>query len=126
MQCLTSAGCTASAGTTLTFSPRAGATIVNPNQVSFPFVTIDTNTQVGTCVTNQFGVQCTLTSDVSLAFSQKLIANANGSGVGLYVPFMLEAGTAVGEFSWYDPSGMTGNNPTTENLTAVVHGYMWP
>lgn len=121
MQCLTQPGCTALPGTTLTFSPQGGTTITNPKNATFPFVRSDTAARVGTCATDQFGIQCTLTSPVSLAYGAQLVGNAFGSGISLVVPGYLPPGTTVGEYTWYDPNGMSGTNPPTETILAVVN-----
>jgi hypothetical protein len=123
MQCLTGVGCTAEPGTTLTFSPQAGARIADPAGAIFPFVRSDTGVQVGTCATDSFGLQCTLNVPVSLAYSDELIGDATGSGVTLDVPAYLPPGTVVGEWTWYDPNGMTGFYPPTETILAVVNGF---
>ncbi|MFF1916811.1 hypothetical protein ACFVYE_35680 [Streptomyces sp. NPDC058239] len=121
MECLTAAGCTAQPGTTLTFSPRGGASVINPHNVTFPFIRSDTGAQVGTCATTSYSwIQCTLSSPVSVAYHDKLVGNANGSGVSLDVPYYLQWGTAVGEFSWYDPNGMSDTYPPTETILLVV------
>lgn len=122
MQCLTSAGCTAQAGTTLTFTPQAGATVDDPDSAVFPFYTSDTFTRVGTCVNDSFGIQCTLASPVSLAYGAELVGDATGSGMSLVVPDYLPAGATVGEFTWFDPNGMSGTNIPTETISAVVDG----
>lgn len=122
MQCLTSAGCTAQAGTTLTFTPQAGAAIADPASAIFPFLTSDTYTQVGDCVNDVFGIQCTLSSPVSLAYGSELVGDATGSGMSLVVPDYLPAGATVGEFTWFDPNGMSGTNIPTETISAVVNG----
>jgi hypothetical protein len=122
MQCLSAAGCTALPGTTLTFTPRAGAAISDPDLAAFPFVTSDTYTQVGTCVNDVFGIQCTLSSPVSVAYGDELIGDATGAGMSLVVPDYLQAGSDVGEFTWFDPNGMSGTNIPTETVSAVVDG----
>ncbi|MFB7532506.1 hypothetical protein ACFC0C_30685 [Streptomyces sp. NPDC056178] len=121
MECLTAAGCTAEPGTTLTFSPQGGARVINPNNVTFPFIRSGTGAQVGTCATNSDSwIQCTLSSPVSVAYTDRLIGNANGSGISLDVPWYLDWGTVVGEFTWYDPNGMSDTYPPTETILAVV------
>ncbi|MFF2512801.1 hypothetical protein [Streptomyces sp. NPDC058086] len=121
MQCLTADGCTAQPGTTLTFSPQGGASVINPNNVTFPFIMSGTGTQVGTCAsTSHSWIQCTLSSPVSVAYGDRLIGNANDKGISLDVPYYLQWGTVVGEFTWYDPSGMSGTYAPTETITAVV------
>ncbi|HEU5333026.1 MAG TPA: hypothetical protein VFU73_09685 [Actinocrinis sp.] len=122
MLCLTSAGCTAQAGTTLTFTPQAGAVIADPNGAVFPFFTSDTFRQVGTCMNDFFGIQCTLASPVSLAYGSELFGDATGSDMSLLVPDYLPAGATVGEFTWFDPNGMSGTNLPTETISAVVNG----
>ncbi|HEV2345041.1 MAG TPA: hypothetical protein VGS97_13170 [Actinocrinis sp.] len=123
MECLTNADCTAETGTTLTFSPQAGTGIVDPNHAIFPFVRSDTGAVVGTCAANLFGLQCTLNVSVTLAYQDELIGVATGSGVALAVPAYLPPGTVVGEWTWYDPNGMTGFYPPTETIVAVVNGF---
>lgn len=123
MQCLTNADCTAETGTTLTFSAQAGAWISDPSHAIFPFIRSDTGVQVGTCATDQFGLQCTLSVSVTLAYQDQLVGIASGSGVALHVPAYLPPGTVVGQWTWYDPNGMTGFYPPTETILAVVNGY---
>lgn len=123
MQCLTGAGCSAEPGTTLTFSPQAGTTIANPGNAIFPFVRSDTGARVGTCATDLFGLQCTLSASVILTYGQQLVGIATNSGVTLDVPAYLPPGTVVGEWTWYDPTGMTGFYPPTETIVAVVNGF---
>jgi len=122
MQCLTSAGCTAQAGMTLTFTPQAGATIADPHNAVFPFYASDTFTQVGACMNDFFGIQCTLSSPVSLPYGSELVGDATGSDMSLVVPDYLPAGATVGEFTWFDPNGMSGTNIPTETISAIVNG----